>query len=60
MNRYDTLPKTYDPKVVEPKWYDFWMEKGYFAAGNAEDLLREDPGKEKMYSITIPPPNITG
>ena len=52
MNQYDTLPKVYDPQAVEPKWYDYWIEKGYFHA-------EVDPSKP-MYSITIPPPNITG
>ena len=26
------LPKTYDPNVVEPKWYARWEEAGYFRA----------------------------
>ena len=30
MSHYDALPKTYDPKSVEDKWYKYWMEKGYF------------------------------
>ena len=52
MNRYEMLTKVYDPLVVEPKWYEFWMEKGYFHA-------EVDPSRES-YCITIPPPNITG
>jgi valyl-tRNA synthetase len=24
------LPKTFDPSIVEEKWYLFWEEKGYF------------------------------
>lgn len=52
MGTYETLPKTYDPHEVEPKWYDFWMKKGYFHS-------EVDPSRE-MYCITIPPPNITG
>lgn len=52
MSTYESLPKTYDPTVVERKWYKFWEEKGYFHA-------EVDPSRE-MYSITIPPPNITG
>lgn len=46
------IPKTYEPKAVEQKWYSFWMEKGYF---HAEDVSDKPP-----YSIVIPPPNITG
>ena len=46
------LPKTYDPKTVEPKWYQHWLEKGYFIA---------DPKSAKPpFSIVMPPPNITG
>jgi valyl-tRNA synthetase len=46
------LAKAYEPKAVEEKWYAFWKERGYFHA-------EPDPNKEP-YSITIPPPNITG
>ena len=46
------LEKVYDPKKVEDKWYNFWMEKGYFRA----DV---DSPKEP-FSIVIPPPNVTG
>lgn len=52
MDQYDTLPKVYDPQAVEPKWYEYWTERGYFHA-------EIDPSKP-TYSITIPPPNITG
>jgi valyl-tRNA synthetase len=46
------LPKTYDPKSVEQKWYGFWLEKNYFHA---------DPNAGgKAFSIVIPPPNVTG
>ena len=47
-----TMPKTYDPKQAESKWYDYWMKGGYFQAG-------EDPDKEP-FTIVIPPPNVTG
>jgi valyl-tRNA synthetase len=46
------LSKAYDPKAVESKWYDFWLEKGYFHA----DADRENAS----FSIVIPPPNVTG
>ena len=46
------LEKTYDPKQVEERWYQFWTEKGYFHASVND---RRTP-----YSIVIPPPNITG
>ncbi len=46
------LPKAYDPKLVEKKWYETWMKKGYFKASSKS--------KKKPYVIVIPPPNITG
>jgi valyl-tRNA synthetase len=46
------LPKSYDPKSVESRWYQYWMERGYFHA----DV---DPARP-AYCITIPPPNVTG
>ncbi len=46
------LAKTYDPQSTEQKWYDFWLERGYFHA----DESREGP----RFSVVIPPPNVTG
>ena len=44
--------KTYDPKSVEPKWYQRWIDNRDFEA---------DPRSTKpAFSIVIPPPNITG
>ncbi len=46
------LPKQYDPQEAQRRWYDFWLEKGYFHA---------DPSSAKPpYTIVIPPPNVTG
>jgi valyl-tRNA synthetase len=46
------LPKAYEPKSVEERWYAFWLEKGYF---HADENARSEP-----FSIVIPPPNVTG
>src|SRR5256714_785533 len=46
------LPKTYDPKTVEPKWYQRWLDA---AAFHADAKATKPP-----FSIVIPPPNITG
>ncbi len=46
------LRKAYDPKEVEEKWYQFWLEKGYFHA--------DTESRRKPFSIVIPPPNVTG
>ena len=46
------LEKVYDPKQVEDRTYQFWLDKNYFHA-DAES-------KKEPYTIVIPPPNITG
>jgi len=46
------MPKAYDPKQVEDKWYRYWMDKGYFHAV-------VDHSK-KPFTIIMPPPNVTG
>jgi valyl-tRNA synthetase len=46
------LPKQYDPKAAQDRWYALWLEKGYFHATADAD--------RKPYCIVIPPPNVTG
>lgn len=45
------IPKTYDPKGIENKWYSYWMENKFF---------RSVPDAREPYTIVIPPPNVTG
>ena len=47
------LSKTYDPKTVEPKWYQRWIDNRDFEAD-------PESSKPKPFSIVMPPPNITG
>jgi valyl-tRNA synthetase len=48
------LPKAYDPRETEARWYRFWEENGLFTAS-------ADPNdKRPAYTIAIPPPNVTG
>jgi len=46
------LSTKYKPREVEDKWYERWMEKGFFHS-------TPNPEKEP-YTIVIPPPNVTG
>src|SRR5688572_11479975 len=48
------IPKTYDPKEAEASHYARWEERGYFAPE-----INKDP-QAPVYSIVIPPPNVTG
>ena len=46
------LAKTYDPKGLEDRLYQKWLDKGYFHA-------TVNPNK-KPFTIMMPPPNVTG
>ena len=46
------LPKRYDPKAVEPKWYQRWLEN--------RDFVANPESSKPPFSIVMPPPNITG
>ncbi|MCX2738886.1 valine--tRNA ligase [Pontibacter anaerobius] len=47
-----SISTKYNPKEVEKKWYDSWMQRGFFHS-------EPNPNKEP-YTIVIPPPNVTG
>ena len=46
-----TIPSQFDAKTIEDKWYDYWMKNDYF---------HSKPDNRTPYTITIPPPNVTG
>ena len=48
------IPKTYDPKQGEEHHYARWEAAGFFAPE-----INEDPNAP-VFSIAIPPPNVTG
>ena len=45
------LATKYDPKVVENKWYQYWIDNKLFSS---------KPDGRKPYTVVIPPPNVTG
>ncbi len=48
------IPKTYDPKQAEEHHYARWEEQNYFAP----EINQESSAP--VFSIAIPPPNVTG
>ena len=48
---YMELASKYDPKEVESKWYQYWLDNKLFAS---------KPDGRQPYTIVIPPPNVTG
>src|ERR1041385_6334176 len=47
-----SLSTKYNPAETENKWYQYWMEQGFFHAEPSSD--------KEPFSIVIPPPNVTG
>lgn len=45
------IPKSFDNQNAEEKWYNHWMEQGYF---------HSEPDEREPYTVVIPPPNVTG
>ncbi len=45
------LTTKYDPKDVESKWYEYWLDHKFFSS---------KPDNREPYTIVIPPPNVTG
>src|SRR5262245_41236476 len=46
------ISKKYEAKEVEGRWYHLWESRGYFRADAKSD--------RSVFSIVIPPPNVTG
>ncbi|HEY0842298.1 valine--tRNA ligase [Methylotenera sp.] len=53
MQENKELAKSFDPKTIESKWYEFWEGQGYYGAGL-------DAAKQDNFCILLPPPNVTG
>src|SRR5215472_8955257 len=46
------IAKAYEPQQIEPRWAEFWVK---------EALFKADPSaRGPVFSIVIPPPNVTG
>jgi valyl-tRNA synthetase len=52
MSSSSALSKQYDPSDVEPRWLRFWLSNGFFHADESSPTV--------PYSLTLPPPNVTG
>src|SRR5450759_3374958 len=48
------LEKVYEPQRFEPHWAQLWIDRGYFHAPTGDQ-----PGRA-VFSLVIPPPNVTG
>jgi valyl-tRNA synthetase len=46
------LPKSFEPRAIEQKWYPWWESRGLFKPSMDPDA--------PAYCIQLPPPNVTG
>ncbi|MCJ1415516.1 hypothetical protein MMC32_001848 [Xylographa parallela] len=53
----DEFHKAYIPEVVESGWYDWWEKEGFFKPEFGSDGKVK---KEGQFSMSWPPPNVTG
>lgn len=49
------LEKSYDASKVEADIYKKWLDSGYFNPNNLPDAEKREP-----FTVTLPPPNVTG
>ena len=55
------MSEKYEPSKVEDSFYKIWESRGYFEIdGNKSIWKTEANGKQKTFSIMMPPPNVTG
>jgi valyl-tRNA synthetase len=50
------MSETYEPSIVEDKFYKIWEERGYFEIDGNKNIQEDG----KNFSIMMPPPNVTG
>ncbi|XP_058023705.1 valine--tRNA ligase, mitochondrial [Ahaetulla prasina] len=51
------LPASYSPRYVEAAWYPWWVKEGFFKPECQQHLPHRKP---ETFSISLPPPNVTG
>lgn len=54
--------KPYNPEETEDNIYQNWTDSGYFNPDNlkSENIIKDENEIEKVFSIVLPPPNVTG
>jgi valyl-tRNA synthetase len=49
------LPKAYDPAAIEDRWAAYWVDEKLFDQAHGEA-----PAAAPVFSVLLPPPNVTG
>lgn len=55
------MSEKYEPSKIEDSFYKIWEDRGYFEIDGNKSIQETDSnGKQKTFSIMMPPPNVTG
>ncbi len=64
------LPKAYDPGAIEARWAEYWVQEKLFHVETPNPTHPKPadewgtraigPGPEATFTVTLPPPNVTG
>ena len=49
------LPKAYEPMAIEPRWAEYWVQEKLFHVETPSP-----DSKQPVFTLTLPPPNVTG
>jgi valyl-tRNA synthetase len=52
----NTKKNVYNPKEIEESYYKIWEKRGYFEIEGNRDIQKDG----KVFTIMMPPPNVTG
>ncbi|HWR34275.1 MAG TPA: valine--tRNA ligase [Clostridia bacterium] len=50
------LPKAYDPSAIESRWAEYWVHEKLFSVATPKEGEAEQP----VFTLLLPPPNVTG
>jgi valyl-tRNA synthetase len=57
------LPKSYEPGAIETRWADYWIKEKLFSVptpGPASENLPSEKTTRPVFTLLLPPPNVTG
>ena len=52
------LPKAYDPAAIEVRWAEYWVKEKLFSVKTPEP--GSEIAKQPVFTLLLPPPNVTG
>ncbi|ORZ10099.1 tRNA synthetases class I-domain-containing protein [Absidia repens] len=54
------LLSSYDSKIVEKDWYEWWEARGFFTSSSSDYYPSKDNDNKSPFTMITPPPNVTG